>query len=152
MNSERIVIVSGPRAGKSWLARELRKQGYPTLCADPRSMAKEPEAGVTYLAEGLAMENESTRYVVNEWFSRPGPWVCEGWLLARCLRKWLEMTSDGESANVFPCDKIIVLEQQRPELDLLAGQVRMHRGVMTVWNKIAPYFEGMVETRRWDDE
>jgi hypothetical protein len=52
----------------------------------------------------------------------------------------------------FPCDRIIVLSEQRPELELLLGQVSMHKGVMKVWQEISYYFEGMTETRRWSDE
>lgn len=159
MSTDRIVIVGGPRSGKSWLAREIATEtGCFRFCGDPRSLVKDPFAGVTYLPEGLAMEDESTRYIVEHWFTQPAPWVCEGWIMARALRKWRQMMDDIESQRPglvmqeFPCDRIIVMAEQRPELELLGGQVRMHKAVMTVWNQISDYFEGMTETRRWSDD
>jgi hypothetical protein len=159
MSTERIVIVGGPRCGKSWLARDMATaSGCARFCGDPRSLVKEPFGGVTYLPEGLAMENESTRWIVEHWFTMPGPWICEGWIMARALRKWMSMMQDIEESRPglvmqeFPCDRIIVLSEQRPELELLLGQVSMHKGVMKVWQEISYYFEGMTETRRWSDE
>jgi hypothetical protein len=144
------VIVGGPRCGKSWLAREMATaSGCARFCGDPRSLVKEPFGGVTYLPEGLAMEDESTRWIVENWFTQPGPWVCEGWIMARALRKWLQLCSGSDS---FPCDRVVVLAEQRPELELLPGQVRMHKAVMTVWDQISDYFEGMTDTRRWSEE
>lgn len=155
MKDQRIIIVGGPRCGKSTLARELRSVGYPVFCGDPESKVKDVERGVTYLPEGLAMEDESTRWIVEHWFVRPAPWICEGWIMARALRKWCEINevwTQYPLADDFPCDRIIVLAEQRPELELLPGQVRMHKSVMTVWNKISDYFDGMYEERRWSDE
>jgi hypothetical protein len=142
MTTERVVIVGGPRCGKSWLARELRASGSPTFCGDPPDKVKDLEADVTYLPLGLAMEDESTRYIATAWFSMPGPWVCEGWIMARALRKWLSIGDIGAS---MPCDRVVVFLEQRPELELLPGQIAQHRGVMTVWDAIWDYFETITE-------
>jgi len=162
MTTERIVIVGGPRTGKSWLAAELSlntTEGNGPLgtaqiyCGDPLSKVKEPMPTVHYLPEGLAMEDESTRWIVDNWFSMPGPWICEGWIMARALRKWRETMEGIESARPglvmqeFPCDRIIVFEEQRADCDLLRGQVAMHRGVHTVWNEINDYFSPIAEFR-----
>lgn len=102
------------------------------------------------------MEDESTRFIAQNWFTMPAPWVCEGWIMARALRKWIQLNENGEldpgdSPDGWPCSRIIVLEQQRPEIELLPGQARMHKGIMqTTWPQIRGYFEGMYETRRWD--
>lgn len=152
MTTERVVIVGGPRCGKSTLAKAFALTGYPVFCGDPLSMVKEPFGGVTYLPEGLAMEDESTRWIVMNWFAKPGPWVCEGWIMARALRKW--MTVRGEIEGYYggglkmadaPCDRIIVFEEQRPELTLLPGQVAMHKGVMRVWAHLADEFRKITE-------
>lgn len=140
MTTERVVIVGGPRCGKSWLARELATEsGAPRFCGDPKSLVKEPFGGVTYLPEGLAMEDESTRYIAENWFSLPAPWICEGWIMARCLRKWMSLMQD------YPCDRVIVFLEQRPEIELLPGQMAQHKGVLTVWNSISYYFEPITE-------
>lgn len=136
------------------MAAEIQSRtGAPVFCGDPLSKAKEQRLGTSYLPEGLAMEDESTRWIVEHWFTLPGPWVCEGWIMARALRKWLNAPEQyGSAPDHFPCDRIIVLAEQRPELELLGGQIRMHKAVMTVWNQISDYFAGMTETRRWSDE
>ena len=165
--TERIVIVGGPRSGKSWLANGLASGEFllhparlrcPVYCGDPLSKVKEPVPGVNYLPENIPFSGDdgAAQWVADHWFTMPGPWVCEGHVMARALRRWLRMFEEEYDDNGirkpfrgWPCDRIIVLEEQRPELDLLPGQVRMHKGVMTVWKEIAPYFEGMYETRRW---
>lgn len=88
------------------------------------------------------MEDESTRYIVTAWFTLPGPWICEGWIMARALRKWLSIGAVGDS---MPCDRVIVFTEQRPEIDLLPGQRALHKAVMTVWNEISDYFEPITE-------
>lgn len=155
MSTERIVIVGGPRTGKSWLAREMqvRNRGYIVHCGDPISKVKEPLGSTVYLPEGLAMEHESTSWIVDNWFTMPGPWICEGWIMARALRKWLEVTVwDNPEDYATGCpipppfvDRVIVFLEQRPELVLKRGQVSMHRAVMTVWREIADYFEPITE-------
>lgn len=157
--AERIVIVAGPRCGKSWLARELSEaSGAPVFCGDPESKVKEVVPGVNYLPEDLAFSGDdgAAAWVAGYWFSMPGPWICEGHVMARALRRWIRMFEeefDDDGIRLpfrgWPCDRIIVLTEQRPELDLLRGQVSMHKAVMTVWREIEPYFEGMYETRDW---
>lgn len=136
--SQRTVIVGGPRTGKSTLARELRAQGHPTFCGDPISLVKEPEAGVTYLPDGLGWSGSSA-YVAEHWLSAPGPWVCEGVVMARALRKF---------AGALP-DRIIVLANHCPLTPVADGQATMHRGVMTVWREIAARFAPVAEVWAW---
>jgi hypothetical protein len=131
----RTIIVGGPRCGKSTLARQYRARGVPVFCGDPRSKCKEPEDGVTYLPEGLDW-SEGSQYVANEWFTMPGPWLLEGQIMARALRKW---TSAGE-----PCDEIIVLRNHHPKAVVSPGQRAMHKAVMTVWSEIEGRFAHLV--------
>lgn len=130
--ANRIVIVGGPRCGKSTLARLLREaRQLPTFCGDPRSMVKEPEDNVTYLPEGLHW-SDSSQFVADHWLGRPGPFVCEGQVMARALRKY----QLGES----PCDLVVVMTHQLPGVQVSAGQAHMHKAVMTVWREVAPRF------------
>lgn len=140
----RIVIVGGPRCGKSTLARQLREQGAPTFCGDPRSKVKEPEEDVTYLPEGFGMGPESSRFVADVWFAMPGPWVCEGHVMARALRKW---ASEREWHHM-PCDRIIVLAHHHPDATVTAAQAAMHRGVIEkTWAEIAERYAPITEHR-----
>lgn len=154
MNDETIAVIGGPRCGKSWLARELRAMGYPTFCGDPIDKVKEPEAGVTYLREGMGMESESSRHIVDHWLPLPGPKVLEGHIMARVLRKWLkdqkrEACHDREQ---WPCNRIIVFPEQHPDADVTSKQFAMHKGVIeTTWAGVRDYFEGMTTDVVWSE-
>lgn len=131
--SERVIIIGGPRRGKSTLARKLRAAGIPTFCGDPRSKVKEPDDDVTYLPEGIpfAGEEGAAQWIVRNWLTLPGPWVIEGWIMARVLRRW-PVTSGA------PADKIVVLT--RAMATCSSGQEAMHKGVMTVWGEARKRF------------
>lgn len=155
---ERIVVVGGPRCGKSYFARVMRQLGVPTFCGDPMSKVKDVESGVRYLPEDLAFSGEggAAVWITQNWFTRPGPWVCEGHVMARALRRWVEKNTEldveeptGERLECFPCDRVIVFAEQRPEIELDRGQASMHKAVMTVWRQIEDYFDGMTEVRTW---
>lgn len=140
----RTVIVGGPRCGKSWLANDLSletTEGHGPLgtaqiyCGDPLSKVKEPMPTVHYLPEGLPFsgDNGAAQWIVDNWFAMPGPWVCEGHVMARALRRWMNV-------DCFPCDRIIVLENHHPLAEVTDHQRAMHKGVMKVWNEIASYY------------
>jgi hypothetical protein len=152
---KRIVIVGGPRCGKSQLSKALRARGYPTFCGDPHDKVKEPEPGVTYLAEGMGMDSASSRYIVDHWLPMPGPWVLEGHIMARVLRKWLDDNGVQPAYNVadeWPCDRIVVFPEQHPDAEITSKQVALHKGVIgKTWREIEDYFEGMVEVIRHSD-
>jgi hypothetical protein len=138
----RIVIVGGPRRGKSTLANQLGVM--PIRCGDPKSKVKEPLEHVTYLPEGLkfAGDGGAADWVARKWFTLEGPWTCEGHVMARALRRWLQ-TKEG-----MPCDKIVVLDRPAFSENLLPGQRAMHSGVMRVWREIAAKLESITEVIR----
>lgn len=142
----RIVIVGGPRRGKSTLALAFRKSGIPTFCGDPMSKVKEPEPDVCYLPEDIPFSGDdgAAAWIAGHWFTMPGPWVCEGHVMARALRRWhATMAPHGHEYPVpRPCDRIIVL--MGPAVcEATNGQDAMHLGVMTVWGKIRHLFESV---------
>lgn len=154
MTTERIVIVGGPRRGKSTLAEALslaagQRGDCLIYCGDPLSKVKEPRAGVVYLPEGIPISGDdgAAQWVADNWFTLPGPWVCEGWVMARALRRWRDhqlSVFDFWNQCSMPCDRIIVLDRPgfgRPS----KAQNAMHKAVMTVWNEIAREFEPIVE-------
>jgi len=161
--SQRIIIVGGPRRGKSTLANDLalgyrlypgthaaRTSSAPIRCGDPLSKVKEPRDGVEYLPEGIPISGDdgAAQWVADNWFTLPGPWVCEGWVMARALRRWASMHWDERHGRVLraPADRIIVLD--RPAwVESSKGQEAMHRAVMTVWNSIAHNFQTITKER-----
>lgn len=136
----RVIIVAGPRRGKSTTASAL---GLPIFCGDPLSKVKDPMEGVTYLPEDLpfAGDGGSSDYIATNWFSMPGPWVCEGHVMARALRRWVALKDRPK----MPCDKIIVLDHAARIDSPLRGQEAMHKGVMKVWGEIAHHFKDITQ-------
>ena len=141
-STSRIVILGGPRHGKSTLAKEYRDNGkIPTLCGDPGSLVKEPESGVTYLPDNLSW-SECSSYIASKWLSSPGPWVCEGVSMARALRKLITMVEAGESEVNLDDIQVIVLSA--PKIQLSEGQAAMAKGVQTIWEGIKGRFANVV--------
>lgn len=149
MTTERVVIVGGPRCGKSWLARELRAQGLPTFCGDPESTVKDPEPWVTYLPEGLGFGSPASQWIVDNWLPMPGPWVLEGHVMARALRKWMKQVDEStvNHGHPFPCDRVVVFPNQREELHLKPRQATLHEVVMEQWSEVREYFRPITEVR-----
>lgn len=155
---ERVIIVGGPRRGKSTLAQELVNSvwSHPApwvihhRCGDPLSKVKDPLPQVEYLPEGIPISGDdgAAQWVADNWFSLPGPWVCEGWVMARALRRWLAdyPHRDATGLRAKPADRIIVLAHDA-WVDSLKGQESMHKAVMTVWGQIAHNFAGITEVR-----
>ncbi len=117
--SKRVVIVGGPKTGKTTLGEHLRRRlgrghGIPVRHTDDLI--------------GSASWSEASS-VVADWFDEPGDWVIEGVTTARALRKWLLRGSEGK-----PCDGVIVLEEFRA--DVTDRQAAMARSVMTVFNEV----------------
>lgn len=142
----RIVIVGGPSRGKSTEADRLHKlHGTPVFCGDPRSKVVYTKPYTTYLPEGLpfAGNGGAADWVCHHWFRMRGPWICEGHVMARALRRW----ADEYSPRVMPCDKIIVLDREahRPTSP---EQEAMHKGVMKVWREIADHYDRISDIRR----
>jgi GTPase SAR1 family protein len=132
MSNRRIVIVGGPRCGKSTMARRLREEGVPTYCGDPKSLVKQPEEDVIYMPEYKSW-SDTPNYVVMEWFSKPGPWCCEGVVMARALRKlkqrgWSDMLKGVE-----------VIYLDFPFVPLTPGQAVMSKGIATVWFEVESF-------------
>jgi hypothetical protein len=144
VTTERVVIVGGCRLGKSTLARSL---GLPIFCGDPSDKVKDFERGVTYLPSGLGFGSEASRWIVDNWLPMPGPWVLEGHVAARVLRKWLRLdVPNDDQREVYPCDRVILLSND-PWVELLPGQARLNDSVAEQWAQIEDYFEPITEVR-----
>jgi hypothetical protein len=139
----RTVILGGPGSGKSTLATELSAGAVPVFCGDPASKAKVLVDGVNYLPEGIpfAGDDGAAAWIAGNWFTMPGPWILEGHVMARALRRWAR-----DHYNGVPCDRIIVLTGQH-RADPLKGQLAMGKAVATVWAEISWRFATITEER-----
>lgn len=111
----KIVITGVPDSGKTTLANLLGKLlGIPVAHTD----------------ETKEMDWSAASEAVSYWLSRPGPWIIEGVVIPRALRKWITRHG-GETGQPPepPFDKIIVLREPRAVLTL-QGQLTMAKTVI----------------------
>jgi hypothetical protein len=115
----RIVILGGPKCGKTTLANAVRDR-------TPGLLVRRSDDLVARLDWSAR-----SAHIATEWLGQPGPWICEGVAMARGLRKWLRANRDGR-----PCDH--VAHSHTPMVHLTAGQHVMLRGCLTVFSEILP--------------
>lgn len=144
----RIVLVGGPRRGKSSLAREFRAQAIPTYCTDPLSLVKDPESDVTYLPEGLTW-SQGSEYVATNWFTLPGPWCIEGIGTVRALRKFATLYSRASLAelledrdNLGNAVEILYISNAVSVTGATKEQEALAKGVATVWGEVKDIYAG----------
>jgi hypothetical protein len=105
--AERIVLIGGPRVGKSTKAAELALDtGHLVWCSDEYRDVEWSKASA------LAMERLET----------PGPWILEGCAMVRALRKWLKAHPEGR-----PCDLLLARFEPREKVSF--AQQTMGKGV-----------------------
>lgn len=112
----RIVITGGPRTGKTTLATHLSTHlRAPVAHTDSITNVGWSQASLTVAA----------------WFTGPeaGPWIVEGVVAPRALRKWLAHHDTGT-----PCDVVYWLA--KPFVELSKGQLAMTVGIETVFSQI----------------
>ena len=117
--TERILIIGGPRTGKTTLARQL-------------STAARSTDDLIHLGWSEASEAAS------HWFDDAGPWVIEGVAVVRALRKWFLRNPIVDSTRTTQrkaCDRIISL--RTPHVSLTPGQLSMADGHETIWGTIS---------------
>lgn len=118
----RIVILGGPKTGKTTLARELDEQCNHRPCGSLRMTDDLIHLGWSEASAAAAL-----------WLDEPGPWIIEGVAVARALRKWREANPGARP----PVDRVIRLTT--PHVDLSRGQASMAKGEETVWAEIEPW-------------
>lgn len=118
----RIVIIGGPRTGKTTLARELME-------------SERIAVGCSFHTDDLINLgwSEASQHVADEWLTQPGPWIIEGVAVVRALRKW----RDAHPGEPPPVDRVIRLTT--PHVALEGGQIAMLKGEHTVWRQIEPW-------------
>lgn len=121
----RIVILGGPKTGKTTLAGEMI-QKYAVFVHHTDSLIEQCK----HL--GKDAWSEASR-VASTWLDEPGPWIIEGVAVSRALRKWRE-AHPGEPP---PVDRVIRLTS--PHVALSKGQAAMAKGEETVWSEIEPW-------------
>lgn len=75
------------------------------------------------------LEWSESSLAASKWFDEPGPWLFEGVVMPRALRKWLAAHPEG-----CPADLIVWINE--PVVARSRGQHVMALGCQTVWNEI----------------
>lgn len=112
--AKRILIIGGPRVGKSTLSLVLQER-----------------LGISVLHKSHDIEDlgwHESSDAAALWFSEP-EWIIEGVQMARGLRKWL----NAHPGEPLDCDIIYL---SRPFVKLLPGQASMTKGVKSVFDEI----------------
>lgn len=119
---KRIVIIGGPRTGKTTLALALADWfGVDVMHTDDLI--------------GSLDWSAASEHVATVWMSKPGPWILEGVAAVRAIRKRVAL-HQGER----PCDEVIVLET--PRVELTKGQAAMAKGHARIWAEVRGEVEG----------
>lgn len=126
----RIVILGGPRTGKTTLAEELHRQ---QMAAWGRPIVDIEGPLLRHSDDEIDRRWSEASARVARYLDDPGPWIIEGVALARALRKWRE-AHPGEPP---PVDRVIRLTA--PYVELTKGQATMAKGEETVWREIEPW-------------
>lgn len=130
----RIVILGGPKTGKTTLAGELL-QAHHAQDESWRGGASGPPIPQVLHTDDLIHLgwSEASQYVADRWLTEPGPWIIEGVAAVRALRKW----RDQHPGERPPVDRVIRLTT--PHVALVKGQAAMAKGEETVWAEVAPW-------------
>ncbi len=113
----RIVVIGGPRTGKTTIASELSSQ------------LEIPRVWHTDDLIGKHGWSEVSR-VASTWLDRDGPWIAEGVAMVRAIRKWLARHPE---ASALPFE---LREQWTPRVLLTPKQAIMTAGCRTVWVEV----------------
>ena len=110
--SGQVVILGGPRSGKTTLSEEL---GIENVYHTDDLISK---YGWTEASD-----------IVAGWMNVPGPWIVEGTIAVRGLRKFLALHE-----GIKPCDKVIFRSESY--VKLTSQQQNMADGIETIFSEI----------------
>lgn len=121
----RIVILGGPRTGKTTLAERIAAE-----VEQRHARAGTSHGPVRHTDDLIHLGwSEASQHVADEWLTQPGPWIIEGVAVTRALRKW----RDAHPGEAPPVDRVIVL--WHPHEVLLPGQVAMAKADLKRWRE-----------------
>jgi hypothetical protein len=115
----RIIILGGPRCGKTRLAAELESEAHGLVVRHTDELV------------GRYRWSECSEIMAADWMAASGSWLIEGVAAARGVRKWLAANPHG-----FPCER--VMHSHVPKVPLTPRQLTMLKGCVTVWSEIRP--------------
>ena len=115
----RIVIIGGPKTGKTYLSAGFVHT--PVRHTDDLIVHGDMQTQVRMAAD---------------WMNESGSWVIEGAMAVRALRAWM-----AAHPGVKPAEQVIYL--QRPMAARTPQQTSMAKGIDTVWHEIEPLLQAL---------
>ena len=141
---KRIVIIGGPRTGKTTYAARFSDVTDWIRCSDPKAHGGNADDRFD-LPERERWSAVSAE--VAGWLDRPGPWVVEGVAVIRALRKW----RDAHPGCPCPCEEVHLLTRVKIAT-LTTGQESMTKGVMTIFRELVSWMRETAQLVLPDEE
>lgn len=139
-NITRIVVVAGPKRGKSTLGKKLSEQHRLThLCTDPQRMLTRSENGTPDDLD-YSGENGTGAWVESNWLGRERTLI-EGVKAIDALRRYLQADPSRRTSHI--CDMVIVLTERVDSDEPLPGQERQATHVMNVLEELEDQFDNL---------
>lgn len=123
----RIIIVGGPKTGKTTLADGIAK------AFNSIPYATTITTSVCHTDDLMHLGWSESSQAAAAWLDEPGPWIIEGVAAVRALRKW----RDQHPGDPPPVDRVILLTT--PHVELNAGQRSMTKGHESIWREVEPW-------------
>lgn len=126
----RIVILGGPRTGKTTLAGEIWRKAVAAWVAEHGPIVDLEGPVLMHTDDVMHLGWSEASEAASKWFDTSGPWIIEGVAAVRALRKW-------HAQHAFqppPVDRVIFLAKTFEEPT--PGQRVMAKGVETMLGDI----------------
>lgn len=129
----RIVILGGPKTGKTTLAGEIWRKAVAAWVAEHGPIVDLEGPVLMHTDDVMHLGWSEASEAASKWFDTSGPWIIEGVAVVRALRKW----RDAHPGEPPPVDRVIRLTT--PHVELTSGQATMAKGEDTVWLEVEPW-------------
>jgi len=130
-----VAVSGGTTESKLSVGRAMRLLIAGVPSAGKTTLAGEVGGRVIHTDDYIELGWSESSLAVSHLFDEEGPWVIEGVIVPRALRKWLGRNEEGK-----PADRVIFLNDPRQALS--KGRAGMAKGCRTVWLEVVGELRG----------
>lgn len=125
----RIVILGGPKTGKTTLAGELWRKAVTAWVAERGPIVDLEGPALMHTDDVMHLGWSEASETASKWFDTSAPWIIEGVAAVRALRKW----RDAHPGERPPVDRVIALWE--PHVELTPRQGGMMEADLKRWRE-----------------